>query len=61
MYAVEFRARQYSLSFWDSIIVASALRSGCEVLYTEDMQDGPEIQDRLTVVNPFGIQRGNSG
>jgi predicted nucleic acid-binding protein len=27
----------YSLSFWDSMIVSSALRSGCDVLYTEDM------------------------
>lgn len=50
--ASELREK-YSLSFWDSMIVASALRAGCEVLYTEDMQDGLKIEGRLTVVNPF--------
>jgi predicted nucleic acid-binding protein len=45
-----------SLSFWDSLIVASALHAGCEVLYTEDMQDGLEIKGGLMVVNPFRAQ-----
>jgi predicted nucleic acid-binding protein len=44
---------KYSLSFWDSTIVASALHAGCETLYTEDMQDGLEVEGRLTIVNPF--------
>jgi len=44
---------KYSLSFWDSVIVASALYMDCEILYTEDMQDGLEIEERLTIVNPF--------
>lgn len=35
---------QYSLSFWDSLIVASAIESGCNVLYTEDMQDGLAVE-----------------
>ncbi len=30
----------YSFSFWDSMIVASALMAGAKVLYTEDMQHG---------------------
>ena len=45
--------QRYSLSFWDSMIVASALQAGCEILYTEDMQDGLEVEHSLTVVNPF--------
>jgi len=56
--ASELREK-YSLSFWDSMIVASALRSGCEVLYTEDMQDGLEVEGRLTIVNPFKAGQGN--
>jgi predicted nucleic acid-binding protein len=48
---------KYGLSFWDSTIVASALASGCGVLYTEDMQDGLTVEARLMVVNPFAAAR----
>ena len=41
-----------AFSFWDSLIVESALRSGCALLLTEDMQDGLTI-DSLTIRNPF--------
>ncbi len=44
---------KYSLSYWDSLIVASALKNDCKVLYTEDMQDGLIINEKLTVKNPF--------
>ena len=43
----------YKFSYWDSLIVASALESGCSILYTEDMQDGQVIEGRLKIVNPF--------
>ena len=43
----------YSLSYWDSLIVASALESGCEILYTEDLQHGQVFEKTLKVVNPF--------
>lgn len=46
---------QYSLSYWDSVIVASAVESGCEILYTEDMQAGLRIVDCLSIVNPFDV------
>jgi len=39
-------------SFWDSLIVAAAQRAGCDVLLTEDLQDG-QVVDGLTVVDPF--------
>jgi len=45
----------YSLSYWDSLIVASAIESGCEVLYSEDMQPGLHIEDSLVIVNPFDV------
>lgn len=53
-YRKAFDLRQkYSLSFWDSLIVASALEAECEMLYTEDMQHGQIIESSLTVYNPF--------
>ncbi len=48
------RLRQrYSLSFWDSTIVASALDAGVSVLYSEDMQHGVTIESQLQLRNPF--------
>jgi len=45
--------QRYSLSFWDSIIVASALGIGVSVLYSEDMQHGLVIEGQLEIRNPF--------
>ena len=49
--AVSLR-RRWRFSFYDSLIVAAALESKCDVLYSEDFQDGQEIES-LTIVNPF--------
>ncbi len=38
-YASDIRSR-YSVSFWDGLILASALSAGANILYSEDMQDG---------------------
>jgi len=40
------------LSYWDSLIVSSALLGGAEILYTEDMSDGMVIEGSLTIINP---------
>lgn len=40
-------------SWWDSLIVASALESRCTILLSEDLQDGQEIEG-LQIRNPFG-------
>jgi len=42
-----------NFSYWDSLIVASAIESGCSILFTEDMQHGQVIEDVLTIKNPF--------
>jgi len=34
-------------------VAAAALEAKCDTLYTEDMQDGQVIDDRLTIKNPF--------
>lgn len=44
---------RYRFSFYDSVIVASALRAGCKILYTEDLQHGQVIARQLEVINPF--------
>jgi predicted nucleic acid-binding protein len=46
-------AEHYGFRFYDSCIIAFALLEECEVLYSEDMQHGQVIFDRLTVINPF--------
>ncbi|MEI6267777.1 MAG: PIN domain-containing protein [Methylococcaceae bacterium] len=43
----------HQFSYYDSIIVASALINQCEVLYTEDMQHGKLIANSLKIINPF--------
>jgi predicted nucleic acid-binding protein len=39
-------------SFYDSLILAGALRGGCARLYSEDLQAGQQVRG-LTIVNPF--------
>ncbi len=46
-------AERYGLSFYDAVIVASALLAGCQTLYTEDMQNGQRIEGRLLLRDPF--------
>jgi predicted nucleic acid-binding protein len=52
-------AASYGYSFYDSLIVAAALESGCNLLFTEDMQDGQLIAD-LKIRNPFAPMVRNS-
>jgi predicted nucleic acid-binding protein len=44
---------KYRFSYWDSLILAAALESTCSFVYSEDLQDGQRIENRLTVINPF--------
>lgn len=43
---------RWKLSFWDSLIIAAAMRAKAEVLFTEDLQAGQRF-DFVTVVNPL--------
>lgn len=47
-------AARHSISWWDAQIVAAAHATGAEILLTEDLQHGQDL-DGLTVVNPFGL------
>ena len=46
-------ADHYKFSFYDSLIISSAIESGTKVLYSEDMQHNRLIENRLTIINPF--------
>lgn len=41
------------LSWFDALIAEAALRSRCEVLYSEDFGHGRVLSNRLRVQNPF--------
>jgi predicted nucleic acid-binding protein len=44
--------RTYQLSWYDSLIVAAAMQGRCQILYSEDLQDGRRFGD-LVIRNPF--------
>jgi predicted nucleic acid-binding protein len=44
---------RYRFSFYDSVILASALHAGCKILYSEDLQHGQVIDEHLRITNPF--------
>ena len=50
--AIEMKCR-YGYSFWDSLIIASALENNCSVVYSEDMHDGQVIEGTLAIRNPL--------
>ena len=44
---------RYRFSYWDSLIIASALDAGCSQLYSEDFQSQQVIENHLKIVNPL--------
>lgn len=46
------RSRRMQLSFWDALIIETALAGGAARLLTEDLQHG-QIIDGLQIENPF--------
>ncbi|WP_035054274.1 PIN domain-containing protein [Andreprevotia chitinilytica] len=44
--------QRYGFSHWDSLILAAAIEADCDVVYSEDMQHGQQV-DGVRVVNPF--------
>jgi predicted nucleic acid-binding protein len=52
--------KKYKYSYFDSLIIASALENNCKILYSEDLQHNQVIENpgnngagKLTIVNPF--------
>jgi predicted nucleic acid-binding protein len=45
-------AGRHRFSIYDGLIIAAAVRAGCAILYTEDLQQGQMIE-KLQIRNPF--------
>jgi len=46
-------SQKYSLNFYDSLIISSALASNCSKIYTEDMHHMMVVEKSLKIINPF--------
>jgi len=44
---------RYDFQIFDGIIIAAALEANCNILYSEDMQNGQIVENTLKIVNPF--------
>jgi hypothetical protein len=40
------------ISFWDALVLQSALALGCKVVWSEDLNSG-QLYDEVKVINPF--------
>ncbi|MBI4755543.1 MAG: PIN domain-containing protein [Betaproteobacteria bacterium] len=49
--ALQLRER-FRFSPWDALIVAAAIEARCEILYSEDLQNGQRV-DGVEIRNPF--------
>jgi predicted nucleic acid-binding protein len=43
---------RYQTSFWDAMIIASAIQLGCRTVWSEDLNAGQDY-DSVTVASPF--------
>ena len=48
-----FIKEKYYYSWWDSLVLASALENDCTILYSEDMQGNQVVENKLKIINPF--------
>jgi predicted nucleic acid-binding protein len=46
-------AERHGFSVYDAMIVSVALHADCHTVWSEDMQDGMVIENRLRIANPF--------
>jgi len=45
--------KRYGYKYFDSLMIASALYSGCKYFLTEDLSDGQVIDNKLTIINIY--------
>lgn len=45
--------KKYKLGYYDSLMVQSALKTNCTILYSEDLNHNQIFENKLKVVNPF--------
>ena len=47
---------QFNIGFWDAMVVLAAAESGCDVLWTEDLNHG-QLMRGVRIQNPFAGDR----
>jgi len=45
--------KRYKFSYWDSLILSSALENNCVQIFSEDMQNGQIIESTLKITDIF--------
>jgi len=48
-----YLGQKYGYSYFDSLVLASALEVDCQIIYSEDMQHNQLIENKLRIINPF--------
>lgn len=46
--------KKYGYSFWDSLIIDAAIKSGAKIILTEDLCEG-QVLEGLKIQNPFHL------
>ena len=46
-------SEKYRYSYFDSLMLASALVAECSILYSEDMHHDHAVEKKLKIINPF--------
>jgi len=44
---------KYGYTYYDCLVLASAVSNGCTYFYSEDMQNNQLIEGKLKIINPF--------
>ena len=50
-----FIKEKYCYSWWDSLVLTSALENDCVILYSEDLRCNQIVENKLEIVNPFAF------
>lgn len=46
-------ASRHGFSMFDAVMIATALKAGCETFWSEDLQHGRQVDGAMTIQNPF--------
>jgi len=44
---------KYGYTYYDCLVLASAILNDCKIIYSEDMQHNQLIEGKLRIINPF--------
>ena len=45
--------KKYGYSYFDCLMLASAIENNCTIIYSEDLQHNQLIEGQLRIINPF--------